>query len=67
MQAIVDGMGSTTRILVASIREVDSMATLAARGLDTYTFSPDTARMLFSEPLTDAAADAFEEAARGNA
>ena len=67
MQAIVDGMGSKTRILVASIREVDSMATLAARGLDTYTFSPETARMLFSEPLTDAAADVFEEAARGNA
>ena len=42
------------------------MATLAARGLDTFTFSPAIARALFLEPLTDAAAVDFEEAAQAN-
>lgn len=63
MQAIVDGLGSSTRILVASIRDVDSMATLGTKGLDTFTFSPEVARQMFANTLTDAAARAFEEAA----
>lgn len=63
MQSIVDGLGSDTRILVASIRDADTLADLAAAGLDTYTFSPAVARELFDEPLTDAAAEEFEEAA----
>ena len=66
MDKICKGLGSGTRILVASIRDVDSMATLAARGLDTFTFSPAIARALFLEPLTDAAAVDFEEAAQAN-
>ena len=63
MQRIFEGLGCGTRTLVASIRDVDSMAELASAGLDTFTFSPDIARALFDEPLTDAAAAAFEEAA----
>ena len=63
MQAIVDGLGSKTRILVASIRDVDQMATLASRGMDTFTFSPEVARALFANKDTAAAAAAFEEAA----
>ena len=63
MQRIFDGLNCGTRTLVASIRDVDSMAELAMAGLDTYTFSPDIARAFFAEPLTDAAAAAFEEAA----
>ena len=63
MQAIVDGLGSTTRILVASIRDVDALASLAASGIDTFTFSPAIARALFEEPLTTAAAAEFEAAA----
>ncbi|KAL7553851.1 hypothetical protein ACHAWF_017252 [Thalassiosira exigua] len=63
MQSIVDGLGSDTRILVASLRDADTLADLAAEGLDTYTFSPAVARELFAEPLTDAAAAEFEEAA----
>ena len=63
MQEVVEGMDAETRILVASIRDVKSMVTLATSGLDTFTFSPEVARALFDEPLTDAAAAAFEEAA----
>jgi transaldolase len=67
MQDIVEGLGSETRILVASIRDVESFAVLAEAGLDTFTFSPQVARELFDEPLTDAAAQVFEEsAARGS-
>ncbi len=64
MQRIVDGLGSGTRILVASLRDADTIAQLAQEGLDTFTFrfSPDVARELFDEPLTDNAAKEFEEA-----
>lgn len=63
MQRIVDGLGSGTRILVASLRDADTIAQLAQEGLDTFTFNPDVARELFDEPLTDNAAEEFEEAA----
>jgi len=64
MEAIISGLGGSTRVLVASIRHVDSLARLAAAGLDTFTFSPAVARELFEvEPLTTAAAAEFEAAA----
>mmetsp|Transcript_27415 Transcript_27415/g.57210 ORF Transcript_27415/g.57210 Transcript_27415/m.57210 type:complete len:284 (-) Transcript_27415:332-1183(-) len=63
MDKIVKGLGSDTRILVASIRDAETLAELAVEGLDTYTFSPAVARMLFDEPLTEKAAGEFEEAA----
>lgn len=63
MQSIVNGLGSDTRILVASLRDADTLADLAVEGLDTYTFSPAVARELFDEPLTETAAAEFEEAA----
>mmetsp|Transcript_11068 Transcript_11068/g.16762 ORF Transcript_11068/g.16762 Transcript_11068/m.16762 type:complete len:297 (-) Transcript_11068:1110-2000(-) len=75
MQDIVQGMGSSTRIFAASIRDTKSMGDLmcynngsngstSSSGLDTFTFNPDVARELFSEALTDAAALDFEEAAK---
>ena len=63
MQNIVDGLGSDTRILVASLRDADTISELAIEGLDTFTFNPDVARQMFDEPLTDNAAKEFEEAA----
>lgn len=67
MHKIVEGLGSTTRIFAASIRDAETLADLAVDGLYTYTFSPAVARELFDEPLTDTAAAEFEEAAaRGN-
>ena len=60
---IVDGLTGETRILAASLRSVESIARLAEAGLNTFTFSPDIARMMFDEPLTAKAAAEFEEAA----
>jgi len=65
MQAITDGIGSETRILVASIRRVDQLSSLAAAGMDTFTFSPTIARGLFDVPLTSRAAAEFKQAADG--
>eukprot|EP00977_Amphora_coffeiformis_P022438 scaffold10861_cov180-Amphora_coffeaeformis.AAC.25 len=65
MDKIVKGMGSSTRILVASIRDAETLAELASDcGMDTYTFAPAIARQLFVDPLTDKAAIAFEEDAK---
>lgn len=63
MQNIVKGLDCDTRILVASLRNVEDMATLASKGMDTFTFSPDVARALWEEPLTEEAAAEFEQAA----
>ena len=68
MESIVRGMNSPTRVLVASIRDVksmsDLMSTASIGGMDTFTFSPDIARQLFMENLTEQAAADFEAAAR---
>lgn len=60
MQAIAKG---TPRVLVASLRNSDQLVALAARGLDCFTLSPDLARSLLSDPMTEEAAAAFEIAA----
>lgn len=62
MHAIASGM---PRILVASLRTADQLVALAARGLDCFTLSPDVARSLLSDPMTEEAATAFEAAAAG--
>lgn len=64
MQDIANGMGSSTRIFAASIRDATSMGDLICYGMDSFTFSPEVARELFSEDLTDKAACDFEEAAK---
>lgn len=66
MQQVVKGMQSETRILVASIRDAQTMLVLAAQGMDTFTFAPSVARELFVDPLTAGAAQAFEDAAARN-
>ncbi|CAB9501549.1 Probable transaldolase [Seminavis robusta] len=65
MGHIVNGMQATTRILVSSIRSEDSMAELMAVGeMDTFTITPDVARALFQDPLTQEAAEDFQAAAQ---
>ena len=49
MQQIVDGLGGSTRIFAASIRDAQTLASLAAAGLDSFTFSPAVARELFAD------------------
>lgn len=66
MLDIVDGLQSDCRILVASIRDADTLSELSSSGLDTFTFSPDVARQLLVDPLTSEAASDFEQAAKRN-
>ncbi len=60
----IDGVGSATRILVASIRSVDDIAFLATQGVNTFTFSPAIAEAFFDVTATNQAATDFEQAAR---
>lgn len=64
MQAIVDmsqERDGETRLLVASIRSADELASLAVNGCNTFTISPAVAEQLVSDPMTLAAARVFEE------
>ncbi len=63
MQQALNGVGSHTRILAASIREVDDIAALATQGLDTFTFSAKIAAQLFDVAATKLATADFERAA----
>jgi len=65
MQAILSASGTTTRLLVASLRHAEDMARLASLGCDTFTFSPIVAEQLFSDPQTIEAAAVFEATAAG--
>lgn len=64
MQREIVGVGSATRILVASIRSVDDIVFLATQGLDTFTFQEAIAKALFDVTGTNQAAAEFEQAAR---
>jgi transaldolase len=63
MQEALRGLGSHTRLLVASIREASQIPRLAAKGCDTFTFSPDIAKQMVGDELTVKAAADFEAAA----
>lgn len=64
MQRAIAGVGSATRLLVASIRSVDDIAFLATQGLDTFTFQEAIAAAFFDVIATNQAATDFEQAAR---
>jgi len=67
MLDVVEGLQGTTRILVASIRDSQTLSELAGSGMDTFTFSPDVARQLLNcDELTVLAADEFEQSALRN-
>ena len=55
--------GSPTKILLASIRDVPSMVTLARHGVDCFTFGPAIAEQFFADELTAEAVKSFEAAA----
>ena len=63
MRAIIAGLGSPMRLLVASIRSAADLASLAAVGVDTFTIGPQVAAELFADPDTAKAVQAFEDAA----
>ena len=62
MHELLRATGSETRVLLASIRDVDSMVTLARRGVSHFTMAPAVAEAFFTDELTAAAAQAFEDA-----
>ena len=64
MQTIIDKTHAATRILVASIRTPEQLATLATCGVADFTISPQLWREILSEPLTDAAVGVFDATAR---
>ncbi|BDA48010.1 probable transaldolase [Coccomyxa sp. Obi] len=60
MQQMIDSMGSSMRLLVASVRSPEDIVALASQGCNTFTISPQCADQLFGEPLTWQAAQQFE-------
>ncbi len=63
MQQVLNGVRSETRILTASIRDIEDIPTLAAQGVDTFTFSEAIAQSFFDVPATLTATADFEQAA----
>ena len=63
MQQVLKGVRSTTRVLTASIRNVEDIPELAERGVDTFTFSEAIAQAFFEVPETIEATLDFERAA----
>ena len=61
MQQVLNGVRSQTRILTASIRDLDDIPILAAQGVDTFTFSEAIASAFFEVPATIEAVSVFEQ------
>lgn len=66
MQQMIDRLESPTRLLVASIRQLSDLASLARNGVDTFTLLPPLLEEMLNNPLTIKAADDFERKARGD-
>jgi transaldolase len=67
MQQLLAATGSTTKILLASIRDVASIVELARHGVDCFTMGPAVAEQLFTDELTAQAVQIFEDAVRETA
>jgi TalC/MipB family fructose-6-phosphate aldolase len=64
MHEVLVATGSTTKVLLASIRSVPDMVAVARHGVDCFTMAPAVAEQFFTDPTTAEAARAFEEAVR---
>ena len=67
MQEVLRATASTTEILLASIRDVASMVSLARIGVHCFTMGPAIAEQFFTDELTADAVAAFEDAVRDTA
>lgn len=65
MHRAITATGGPTKVLVASIRDLDVVVDLAQAGVSCFALSPAVAGALLEEPLTEAAVEVFESAARG--
>jgi transaldolase len=66
MHKIVTAMESPLRLLIASIRDIKDLVTLAQGGLNTFTLLPSLVDDLLKNDLTDLAAASFQKAVEGN-
>lgn len=64
MQRSLEGVGSSVRLLVASLRQTHDLTHLTGAGLNTFTISPELAAALFSSEATTAASAQFERDAQ---
>jgi len=64
MHEVLAATRSNTRLLVASIRTVADVVTLARHGVDCFTVAPAVAERFFTDPTTAEAARTFEDAVR---
>ncbi len=64
MHEVLVATGSTTKVLLASIRSVPDMVALARHGVDCFTMAPAVAEQFFTDPTTAEAARTFEDAIR---
>lgn len=64
MQRSLSGLGSSVRLLVASLRQPGELSHLAAEGLNTFTISADLAAALVHCDATEAASAQFERDAQ---
>ena len=64
MQKIIDETESTLQLLVASIRQIDDVVTLAQHGVSSFTLSPERVEDLLKNDLTQKAANDFENDAK---
>jgi transaldolase len=64
MHEVLTGTRSPTKVLLASIRDVQSMVDLARHGVDCFTMGPAVADQLFTHEMTEQASRAFEDAVR---
>lgn len=63
MQRSLHAVRSQTRLLTASIRDIEDISVLATHGVDTFTFSEAIAQAFFNVPATIKATEDFESAA----
>ncbi len=64
MQKIIDATESPLQLLVASIRQIDDIVTLAQHGVSSFTLSPERVEDLLKNDLTQKAANDFENDAK---
>jgi transaldolase len=60
MQRCLQGVQSSTRLLVASLRSAEQLLQLTPAGIETFTLAPALARQLWQDPATAEAVAGFE-------
>ncbi len=61
MQEVLGATASSTKILLASVRDVPSMVTLARRGVECFTMATAIAEAFFDDELTAEAVATFDD------